>query len=280
MVNSVITRVGGKYLLRDIICKHLLKTKIYAETFGGAAWILLYKDKTEVEIYNDADSQLYTFFKVIRDKPEELLYKIEVSMYSREMFCELKASMPTNDIDKAFRFYYMNQTCFGGKVKGQVFGYGKDRPPTFHKYEKLIQVAERFKNIIIENLPYLDFIERYDAKDTLFYNDPPYYGSENLYSIVFTDKDHVKLSEILKNIKGKFLLSYNDCKKIRGIYKDYHIMKVDSQESIEKLDGQARQIRHELLIANYDFEEVTMPLFTGTPDCFSVGNPKLEVSYE
>ena len=78
-------------------------------------------------------------------------------------------------------------------------------------------MAERLRNVVIENKDFEALIKTYDRENTLFYCDPPYVGTEGYYQTGFGEKQHRALSERLSAIKGKFLLSYNDCELVREL---------------------------------------------------------------
>ena len=94
-------------------------------------------------------------------------------------------------------------------------------------------------------------IIQYDRPDAFFYCDPPYFETEGHYAVVFTKEDHIRLRDTLKKIRGKFLLSYNDCEFIRELYKDYYI------ESVTRLNNMALRYDNEaefpeILVSNYN----------------------------
>ena len=104
--------------------------------------------------------------------------------------------------------------------------------------KNLEDISKRLKNVLIENRDYSQIIEAYDREDTLFYLDPPYFGTEIYYKNKGADKvmdksDHEKLKEILSKIRGKFILSYNDCKEVRDLYKGYEIIEVQRQHNLK-----------------------------------------------
>ena len=82
--------------------------------------------------------------------------------------------------------------------------------------------AKRCENVIIENQDFETLIKHYDRSTTFTYCDPPYFTSEYVYDCGFTWEDHLRLYHALAGMKGKFLLSYNDCPEIRELYKEYN----------------------------------------------------------
>lgn len=77
---------------------------------------------------------------------------------------------------------------------------------------------------MIENQDFGVLIKHYDRENAFFYCDPPYFSSEYVYQCGFTWNDHLRLKNALANAKGKWLVSYNDCKEIRNLYDGYSFL--------------------------------------------------------
>lgn len=98
----------------------------------------------------------------------------------------------------------------------------------------------------------LNILKEYDYNEALFYLDPPYVGTENYYKNTggFGLKEHKLLNELLKNIKGKFMLSYNDCELIRELYKDFNFKELKVRYFLNN-NVLKRKESKELLIMNF-----------------------------
>lgn len=107
------------------------------------------------------------------------------------------------------------------------------------------------KGVIIQNKSFEAIIELYDNPLTFFYLDPPYYGTEKYYEAMFSKEQHYMLYEKLKNIKGYFMLSYNDCDFIRDLYKEFNIECFERLNSISQRYSPGNTFR-ELIITNYN----------------------------
>ena len=152
---------------------------------------------------------------------------------------------------RAARFLYLQRLSFGGQVKG-VFGVAKERPARFdlNRLGSVLDEAhERLAGVVFENLPWAEFISRYDSAGTLFYLDPPYYGGEKDYGKnIFASDDFQKIADAMTALKGKFILSINDTPEIREIFAPYHIDEVRLTYTIAK--GETGGKVQELIISS------------------------------
>lgn len=244
-MNSFISWIGGKKLLRDeIIARFPEKYNRYIEVFGGAAWVLFRKDRhAPMEIYNDANSDLVNLFRVAKFHADELARQLDLMLMSREMFYDVRDTSCVTDIQRAARFWYLLQSSFGSD--GRSFAC---RPKDLQRAAaRLPDVQKRLSRVLIEHKDFAALIRQYDRPDALFYCDPPYYGTEDYYTAEFTVADHVRLRDCLAGIKGKFVLSYNDCPEVRELYQGYQI---DTVERVHNLKPGERY--RELIIRNFE----------------------------
>jgi DNA adenine methylase len=110
-------------------------------------------------------------------------------------------------------------------------------------------VQKRLARVVIEHRDFAQLIKVYDRPDALFYCDPPYVGAESYYNVDFTIADHERLKEVLKGIKGRFLLSYNNAPLVRELYSDFHIKEVSRSHNLAaRYDGGSYK---EVLVSNY-----------------------------
>jgi DNA adenine methylase len=128
---------------------------------------------------------------------------------SRAEFERLAATDPATltDLERAARFLYLQRTTFGGRVRGQSFGVVYSYGGRFDLTKlgpMLEEVHDRLAGVIIECLGYGEFIARYDRPETLFYLDPPYWGSERDYGDgIFGRDDYTRLEAALRGLQGR-----------------------------------------------------------------------------
>ena len=121
-------------------------------------------------------------------------------------------------------------------------------------FSLITELQQRMANVVVENQDFEQLIRHYDRPDTFFYLDPPYFQSEGMYEVGFCWDDHVRLRDTLGQIKGKFLLSYNDCPEIRELYEGYPMFDFTRVHSMAQRYEAGKEFP-ELIIANYDFYE-------------------------
>lgn len=236
---------GGKWRIAPTIISFFPPHRTYVEPFGGAASILLRKPRCYAEVYNDLDGEVVNVFRQARDDGTELRKLLYFTPFSREEF--LKAYEPTEDLlERARRTIVRSFMGFGaGAVTGTYhtgFRSNCDRAGTtpahdWKNYTDMFDfLVERLRGVTIENRDAYEVIEQQDGPNTLFYFDPPYVTTSRSqarhgYRHEMTDKDHVKLLNHIKTLKGCVVLSgyQND------IYDD--ILKMWTRHDKHAIDG-------------------------------------------
>lgn len=263
MINSPFKWVGGKSRLRKQIIALLPKHTCYVELFSGAAWVLFGKPPSDVEVLNDIDQELVTFFRVVKEKPEELIASFEWELVSRAEFKRLAELDTTKltDIQRAHRFYYLIMAGWGGELKYPRFqtsisdgGHGNRLIGALETLkERLAPVHERLKTVIIENLDWRTCLERYDKQNVVMYIDPPYPDNgANYYHNMRGWDEHHELAERLHKTECKWILSSYDIPEVRALYQENYVVSVQMASGMKaKKNGSERVINKEVLITNY-----------------------------
>ena len=182
--------------------------------------------------HNDLDGELVNFWRVIQNHPQEFFKCCARMVPSRELFEweRYRDTAGLTDIQRASRYYYLQRLAFGGQMRNLNFGTSSIRPPGFHLAElrkSLPEMERRLQRVLIENLDAVKCIRRYDRATTFFYVDPPYWG-ERKYTLSLESADYDRLARELKQIKGRFLMTLNDCEPIRRIFGGFVIEAAES----------------------------------------------------
>lgn len=225
-ISPVAAYIGGKRLLANDLVKRIIRIphRTYAEPFVGMGGVFLRRtEAAPAEVINDISSDVATFFRILQRHYAAFMDMLKFQLTTRAEFERLIATNPDTltDLERAARFLYLQRCAFGGKVTGRNFGVSVYEPGSFNvtRLGPLLEnLHERLAGVVVERLPWHDFITRYDKPETLFYLDPPYWGSEKDYGPNFARADFEKMATLLQGIQGRFLLSVNDVPELRELF--------------------------------------------------------------
>lgn len=231
----------------------------YIEPFGGSGAILFHKTPSPVEIYNDIEDNVYSFFKVVSDPKlfQELQDLCSLTLFSRKILIEFMEDLRGENltlIERAFKFYYVNRVAYNGvgsfscSVNAVRRGMSKTVSDMLSSIDRLPEVHSRLRSVIIENRDALDIIGKYDNKNVLFYLDPPYHHSKRggaRYDKDMNNNQQELFINILLGLKNaKVLLSGYSCDLYdkltdNGWYRHDFVVKTQSgaRESKDKIES-------------------------------------------
>lgn len=215
---SVFPYPGGKGRKADWIISRMPPHTCYVEPFGGSGAILYNKPESSVEVYNDINGDVVQFFRVLRERREELEEWVRAVPYARDVYESWVSDYfdgyrPDDPVARAGRFFTLRYMQFSGEIAMRNgFKVRAKRSPsrTFDNARaRLEELSERFRQVQIENSDYQDTFTRYDDSDTdvLFYCDPPYVGGEHYYGREF---DHSAFADALLSLESDWMVSYGD----------------------------------------------------------------------
>jgi DNA adenine methylase len=226
-ISPVTGYIGGKKQLARTLVERIgtIDHTTYAEAFVGMGGIFLRRpSRPKVEVINDASRDIATLFRILQRHYQALLDMLKWQVTSRAEFQRLVAQDPETltDLERAARFLYLQRLSFGGKVAGRSFGIDTAGPARFditRLATQLEAVHERLAGVWIECLDWHAFIQRWDRKGTLFFLDPPYWGTEHYYGRGLFDRaDFERLSAALQGLQGRFILTLNDVPEVRALF--------------------------------------------------------------
>jgi len=256
--------MGGKSKSVKNIVPIIPKHKTYVEPFFGGGWVFFSKEKSKVEILNDINGDLINFYNVIKTQYNDFVKKFDDILISRELFLEYRKTMSDKNlspVERAFRFYYVNQNAFGGLIrynsKGKCNSPFAISPDVFVQsgfwdFDKIKQAHDRLKYVYIEHDDYKNVITKFDNIDTVFFLDPPYDCKSGKYNGE-TGFDYDELLKQCKSIKGKFILTLNS--GFEDKFKEFYIIPNNVHYSIGCTSESSTSYK-ELIITNYDINKV------------------------
>ncbi len=255
---------GGKFSHLGWLLPLLPRCHHYCEPFGGSAAVLLNREPSPVETYNDLDGEVVNFFRVLRDQKERLIELIGLTPFAREEFYRAVSNHKgeLSDLERARLFYVRARQARTGLAQTASLGRWANCKNTSRNgmsgvisrwlgaIEDLPAIAERLLRVQIENRPALEVIRLYDDPGTLFYCDPPYVhssrGDRKAYGYEMSDEEHCELAAVLNRIRGKAAVSGYRCDLMDELYRGWkrHDAPTKACHSVKKL-------RREALWTNY-----------------------------
>lgn len=246
--------IGGKRLLARRIIDLIDATDHdgYCEPFVGMGGVFLRRrQKPRTEVINDISGDITDLFRILQRHYPQFMDMLRFQVTSRDEFQRSLLVDPKTltDLERAARFLYLQRLAFGGKVRGQSFGVVRSAGARFNARNLAVQlerVHERLAGVIIENLPWKAFIERYDRPKMLFYLDPPYWDNESDYGNgIFSKFDFEEMAATLARLQGRFILSINNKPQTQTIFDQFQMTVAKLNYSVAQGNG---TVAEELII--------------------------------
>lgn len=292
-MKTPVTRVGNKTALLPILCARFPASyDTFVDLFGGSGSVLLGKPKiAKKEVYNDFDKNLVNLFRCMKERTmavirelgfchlnsrddfnaivkflqheefddrymEEELHLTEIMLPepSAQELIELRKKLQ-EDYDVRRAAMFMKALRLSWASTGKSFAAKSfDIRKLFWMIQKM---EDRLAPVVIENQDFEVCARAHDSSNTFLFADPPYFSSEYMYGTEFGLEDHIRLRDLALTIKGRIMITYNDCPEVREWYND----PVFSFYAYDRLHSMAQKTKpgemfHELIITNYDMNEL------------------------
>lgn len=210
---------GGKIQLAPWILEQFPPHQVYCEVFGGSGAVLLAKRPAPLEVYNDRDTGLAHFYRVLRDPDlyPEFTRRVSAWPYHRGEYHWARETWDTcaDPVERAVRWFVVAKQSFSGAFgRSWSFatspGSGKGTQ-WMHSVEALATVHQRLQSVQVECQDWAAIVDTYDGSDTLFYCDPPYVtdtrSERRVYSHEMSLEDHGAFVDRIRRIRGMAVIS-------------------------------------------------------------------------
>jgi DNA adenine methylase len=260
-MKTPITYYGGKQRLTSFILPLIPPHKIYCEPFVGGGALFFAKPLARSNMINDKDDMLINLYRQMQENGEELFKKIDATLNSESDFKKAYNMLKMDgisDLDKAWAYFVNSQNSFLNKPGEGTWGINKEFPKHITwalKKIRLMQAMKKLEKTSISNRDALEIIKNMDSEETFFFVDPPYINTKcDAYKGEYTKQDYLNLIELLKTLKGEFILSNYPQPDIE-MPNDWDVRSHTRNKSITKVNDPKEKT--ELFWANYKFKEVT-----------------------
>jgi DNA adenine methylase len=244
----VIAWPGGKTRMLRHLLPLIPKHNLYCEVFGGGLALFLAKPESPNEVINDINGELISFYRQVKYHLDPLLDELDFVLNSRQEFTDYLAQPGLTEIQRAARWFIRNKLSFGGM--GSHFA----ATPTDHyssRANRLLAMRalnRRFDTTTIERLPWVECLEAYDHATGFYFLDPPYFDAGGSSYAAWTEEKFVLFAERVRGLRGRWLLTYQDCPPARREFKNCRISAIERPNGIGNTGDKKKRVYRELII--------------------------------
>jgi len=265
-MRTPITYYGGKQLLASTILGMMPSHRVYCEPFFGGGAVFFSKGKSAVEVINDIDNRIITFYEVCQDAVlfRQLQERVQHTLDSESLYLEAdriwrNPSLARSSVDIAWAVWLQCNMSYGGSpdggwkwdngTRGSHSGVAMDN----YRNNFTSALHERLKYVQISCRDALKVIAQRDSEDTFFFLDPPYPGCVQKHYSGYTFADLEQLLQLLATIKGKFLLCNFSSPLLSRYIKDcgWQISVFDMALRVANKICGGRKRKQEVMVYNY-----------------------------
>lgn len=266
-MKTPLTYYGGKQKMAKTIIEMMPKHRIYCEPFFGGGAVFFAKPKSYLEVINDKNDRLITFYRAIQNHFEELNEMVQSTLCSESEYrsaCKIyRGDIEASDIGIAWSVWAtINMSFNGSPMGGWKWCNGSAGSHTGvmirHKREEFnVSLKQRLQDVQISCKDALDVIKSRDSKDTLFYLDPPYPGADQKHYSGYSLENLEELLIILQDIKGKFILSNYNSELLDSYISlnNWYKREIDMNLTLANFGNTKTVVKTEVLVSNFIKEE-------------------------
>ena len=229
--------LGGKFSYLPWLLPLLPQTKHFVDVFGGSAVVLLNREPSQIETYNDINHKVVNFFKVLRDQPEQLISLLELTPHSKFEYDEAWFSETDSPLEQARKFFIRtNQSIWAAGGQSQKKGWAASIRDSrvkmsektnrwINSVESLRYIVNRLKQVQIECRDFRYILSKYNDPNCLLYLDSPYdqtYRSNTIYEFDFCNQDFYDMQFFCKNTHSQIAISGYDTPFMNELFTDFN----------------------------------------------------------
>lgn len=204
----------------------------YVEPFAGGLAVLLGKEPSPVEVVNDVHRDIVALYRCAQFHHKALCSEVELIVSARVNFADFKVNRGLTDLQRAARFLMLNRSSFAGDCHSFAVQRKGGGGSTFSRKqvrEMIDQLNARMDRVVVECLDWQRCVELYDSEDTFFFVDPPYFGCDIHAYDGFDQEQMTRLREVLRKIKGRWLLTVDGSEFCRELFKEWNCREVTTR---------------------------------------------------
>ena len=275
-LGSPLRYAGGKSLAVGHILEYLPDdiNKVVSPFIGGGSVEVALAKELGIEVIGyDIFELLVNYWQMQVKEPNKLFEKLNELENTKEEYEEIKDILKGiwnkkdgllensySNLDLATYYYFNHNLSYGPGFLGWMSSIYTEKK----RYEAMLEKVKNFDvpNLQVYNESFETSIPKHNGD--FLYLDPPYFldGDSKMFKGIYPMRNfpvhhngfkHDMLANLLKQHRGGFILSYNDCSWIREAYKDFEIVEISWQYTMGQ--GETR-IGKNRIERNYDNDNI------------------------
>lgn len=241
---------GGKTRMLKSILPLIPEHLIYCEVFGGGLAVFLSKPESDVEVINDINGELISFYRCCKYHLDALLDELDLVLNSRQEFVDYLAQPGLTEIQRAARWFIRNKLSFGGM--GRTFGVSRKQPMS-SRAQRLIAIRSlnrRFDRTTIEHLGWERCLDTYDNEQGFFFLDPPYLDAGGSAYDGWSEHELERFCGRVKKLKGAWMVTFQDCEQVRDHLAGFQVRAITRANGIGNNTGKKGRVYREVIITS------------------------------
>lgn len=264
---------GKRWLVRTKPELFALPHVRYVEPFLGSGAIYFHL-MPRLAILSDKNAELINLYQAIKDNWRKVarLLRVHAQHHSNEYYYALRSERPTETVDRAARFLYLNRTCFNGLYrenrKGEFNVPRGTKDTVIFPDDDFEGVAALLAGADLWAGDFERVLRRVKAGDLVFV-DPPYTVKHNANGFVrynekiFSWNDQERLAGVIKkkaNSGAKIIITNANHQSVRSLYAEFSEIHTVQRSSVLSGDAAFRGKTDEaLMLVGTTWEEITGP---------------------
>lgn len=246
----VLSWPGGKTRLLKHILPMIPEHTCYCEVFGGGLAVCLAKQPSSLEVINDINGDLVSFYRCCKYHLDALLDELDLVLNSRRDFEDYGRQPGLTEIQRAARWFIRNKISFGGM--GGTFAISRTQP-LGSRTQRLIAIRalnRRLDRTTIENVSWEKCLSLYDSEESFFFLDPPYFDAGGAAYEGWSEHELTRFATAVKALKGAWMVTFQECDQIHDLFTGYQIKAVSRANGIGNNSKRKGRVYRELIVTS------------------------------
>lgn len=244
----VVGWAGGKQRLLKYLLPLIKPHTCYVEVFGGGYALGIAKPPSQVEVVNDINGDLISFYRCCKFHLEALLDELDLVLNSRREFEDYCAQPGLTEIQRAARWFIRNKLSFGGHGKHFAIARTHGLTSRAQRMLSIRSLNRRLDHTTIEQRPWEYILEMYDHLETLFFFDPPYPEAGGALYGGWDELAVERFCTAVKKLRGMWIFTFKDCEQVRDCMAGYTFKSIDRARGISNNHGAKKAARYQEII--------------------------------